>query len=71
MTTEVVTAKEPVNLEDANKLLKHSKKGKLPVVNNEGNVSFFAFLFVVGRYGCVSVAFRVFVSFQKGRAAHR
>lgn len=38
MTTEVVTAKEPVSLEEANALLKSSKKGKLPVVDNEGKV---------------------------------
>lgn len=38
MTTSVVTATEPVGLEEANKLLKASKKGKLPVVNADGNV---------------------------------
>ena len=38
MTTEVVTAKEPVSLEEANALLKSSKKGKLPVINTEGKV---------------------------------
>ena len=40
MTTEVVTAKEPVSLEEANALLKSSKKGKLPVIDNEGKVSY-------------------------------
>ena len=34
----MVTATEPVGLEEANALLKSSKKGKLPVVNAEGNV---------------------------------
>lgn len=38
MTTAVVTAKEPVSLEEANALLKSSKKGKLPVINTEGKV---------------------------------
>ncbi|CAM9740426.1 unnamed protein product, partial [Laminaria digitata] len=38
MTTEVVTAKEPVSLEEANALLKSSKKGKLPVINTEGKL---------------------------------
>lgn len=39
MTTEVVTATEGVVLEEANAVLKASKKGKLPVVDAEGNVS--------------------------------
>ncbi|CAN0140254.1 unnamed protein product [Scytosiphon promiscuus] len=36
MTKEMVTATEPVALEEANALLKSSKKGKLPVINAEG-----------------------------------
>ncbi|CAM9730267.1 unnamed protein product, partial [Choristocarpus tenellus] len=38
MTTEVVTAKEPVRLEEANNILRESKKGKLPVVNGKGEL---------------------------------
>lgn len=39
MTKNVVTATEPVPLEEANRILKQSKKGKLPVVDNDGRVS--------------------------------
>ncbi|CAM9682199.1 unnamed protein product [Ascophyllum nodosum] len=38
MTTEVVTATEPVSLEEANALLRSSKKGKLPVLDTEGKL---------------------------------
>lgn len=38
MTTDVTTATEPVSLEEANLILKSSKKGKLPVVDNTGKV---------------------------------
>ena len=38
MTKEMVTATEPVGLEEANAILKSSKKGKLPVINAEGKV---------------------------------
>lgn len=39
MTKKMVTATEPVGLEEANAILKSSKKGKLPVINAEGKVS--------------------------------
>ncbi|CAN0348419.1 unnamed protein product [Pylaiella littoralis] len=38
MTKKMVTATEPVGLEEANALLKSSKKGKLPVINAEGKL---------------------------------
>lgn len=40
MTTDVVKAIEPVPLEEANRVLKESKKGKLPVVDHDGRVRF-------------------------------
>lgn len=36
MTTNLVTASDGISLSEANSLLKKSKKGKLPVVNNSG-----------------------------------
>ena len=38
MVTELVTATEGVSLAEANQLLKTAKKGKLPVVNQQGEL---------------------------------
>ncbi|BFZ64732.1 inosine-5'-monophosphate dehydrogenase [Saitoella coloradoensis] len=38
MTKEVVTGKEGITLEEANQMLRQSKKGKLPVVDKDGNL---------------------------------
>ncbi len=38
MTTDLFTASEDINLSDANKLLRESKKGKLPIVDENGNL---------------------------------
>ncbi len=38
MTTDLMTAPQGISLSDANKKLRASKRGKLPIIDNEGNL---------------------------------
>lgn len=38
MTTDLITGKQGITLTEGNKLLRSSKKGKLPIVDSEGNL---------------------------------
>ena len=38
MTTDLVTAQKGISLQDANQILRESKKGKLPVIDAKGNL---------------------------------
>ncbi len=38
MTTELITAKSPIELPEANRVLRESKRGKLPIVDGDGRL---------------------------------
>jgi len=38
MTRELITARKGISLEDANKILRESKKGKLPIIDGDGRI---------------------------------